>query len=230
MYEAKLTDVTRISPDVRQYQVELIDGELEGNHGQHVVISKPDGFTKPYTPIVLEESRLVFMIRNKKTGGVSEYMAQLETGDTIDVGDNVGGNLHLKDPSRPVALISTGTGITPMLGILSDYIEYGEKDVEFVFGDKNTDHLLYKSMLEQYEVRHNLNATYVLSRESWHGREGYVQEHIDDIIDDTHEETERDFYVCGVPPMVVATKERLSELGVPKNRIHSEGWEDSVVN
>lgn len=36
--------------------------------------------------------------------------------------------------------------------------------------------------------------------------------------------------LCGVPPMVVATKEKLSELGVPEERIHSEGWEDGVVN
>ncbi len=29
--------------------------------------------------------------------------------------------------------------------------------------------------------------------------------------------------------MVVQTKERLTELGTPDERVHSEGWEDSVV-
>ena len=39
-----------------------------------------------------------------------------------------------------------------------------------------------------------------------------------------------DFYVCGVPTMVVGTKKKLKELGVPEERIHSEGWEDGIVD
>lgn len=38
-----------------------------------------------------------------------------------------------------------------------------------------------------------------------------------------------DFDVCGFPPMFVGTKTRLRELWAPDERIHSEGWEDSVI-
>lgn len=230
MEEAKVAEITRISPDVKQYTLELEDGEFTGEPGQHTVIAKPDGFRKPYSVLTLDGDRAVFMIRNVAEDGLSGYMASQEVGDTVQVKSDISGNLHLKDPSRPIALISTGTGLTPMMGILNEYVQEGEEDVHFIFGDKNTDQLLYKSMLEQYELLYDVESTYVLSREEWSGREGYVQEHINDVIDDTGEDTERDFYVCGVPPMVVATKEKLKELGVPEERIHSEGWEDGMVD
>lgn len=230
MDKAKVVDVTEISPDVNQYTLRLEEGVFKGQPGQHTVISTDDGFRKPYSVLTLEEDEAVFMIRDVGNGGVSTYMAEQNVGDTVEVKSNINGNLTLDDPERPVAFISTGTGITPMIGMLQEYVREGSEDAHFIFGDKNTDQLLYKEMLEQYELVYDVESTYVLSRESWNGREGYVQEHINDVIDDAHEDTERDFYVCGVPPMVVATKEKLRELGVPDERIHSEGWEDNVVN
>ena len=230
MKEATIVNITRISPDVRQYTLKLEDEEFDGKPGQHTVISKPDGFRKPYSVLTLSGKRAVFMIRNVAEDGMSGYMAEREVGDKIKVKSNVSGNLFLKNPERPIALIATGTGITPMMGILNQYVKNGEEDVNFIFGDKNTDQLLYREMLEQYELLYDVESSYVLSREEWEGREGYVQEHIDDIVEDAHEETERDFYVCGVPPMVVETKEKLKELGVPEERIHSEGWEDGIVD
>lgn len=230
MDKAKVVDVTEISPDVNQYTLRLEEGVFEGQPGQHTVISTDDGFRKPYSVLTLEEDEAVFMIRDVGNGGVSTYMAEQNVGDTVEVKSNINGNLTLDDPERPVAFISTGTGITPMIGMLQEYVREGSEDAHFIFGDKNTDQLLYKEMLEQYELVYDVESTYVLSRESWNGREGYVQEHINDVIEDAHKDTERDFYVCGVPPMVVATKEKLRELGVPDERIHSEGWEDNVVN
>ena len=230
MEKATVVEIARISPDVRQYTLELEDDDFDGEPGQHTVIETEDGLRKPYSVLTLDGNKAVFMIRDVGNGGVSTYMAERNVGDTVDVKSDITGNLILQDAERPVAFISTGTGVTPMIGMLQQYIEEDGEDAHFIFGDKNTDQLLYKEMMDQYELMHDVDSTYVLSREEWSGREGYVQEHLDDVMDDVHEDTERDFYVCGVPPMVVATKEKLRELGVPEERIHSEGWEDNVVN
>jgi Oxidoreductase NAD-binding domain. len=63
----------------------------------------------------------------------------------------------------------------------------------------------------------------VLSRESWSGREGYAQEHLSEIFDEVTDE--RDYYICGVPPMVNGTKELLADHGVSETAIITEGWE-----
>lgn len=230
MEKSTVVEITRISPDVKQYTLKLEDSQFSGEPGQHTVIEKPDGFKKPYSVLGLDGNRAMFMIRNVSEDGVSGYMDNRSEGDTVRVKPDLSGNLHLKNPEKPIALISTGTGITPMMGIMNEYINRGEEDVHFIFGDKNTNQLLYKDMLEQYELLYDFKSTYVLSREEWNGINGYVQEHIGDIIDDIREDTERDFYICGVPQMVVDTKQKLEELGVSKERIHSEGWEDGVVN
>lgn len=229
MDRATIVDISRISPDVRQYTVRLQDKKFDGLPGQHTVISKEDGFRKPYSVLTVKNKRAVFMIRDTQNGGVSTYMSERKVGDEINIKSNLTGNLTINSFERPVAFISTGTGVTPMIGMLQEYVQKGQRDAYFVFGDKNTDQLLYKDMLEQYEVIYDVQSTYVLSREEWSGRNGYVQEHIDEVIPDTHNETEIDFYVCGVPQMVVSTKEKLANLGVPEERIHSEGWEDGVT-
>ena len=227
--EAVIENITRISPDVRQYTLSLKNEKFDGIPGGHTIISQPDGFKKPYSVLCVEGSRALFMIRDVKNGGVSTYMAEQEQGDTVLVDPDISGNLYLKNPDRPAALISTGTGITPMMGILQQYLREGESDLYFMFGDKSTDQLLYRETLKQYELLYDATSRYVLSREQWDGLNGYVQEHLYDVIPDTHSETERDFYICGVPPMVVATKEKLRELGVPSERIHSEGWEGGAA-
>lgn len=230
MDKATISEITRLSPDVRQYVVELDEGDFDGLPGHHTVISKPDGGSKPYSALAVEGNKIVLTIRNYGGDGVSHYMSKQEVGSEISLMSNLRGNLTLEDEERPIALISTGVGVTPMIGILNEYVEKGKEDAVFMFGEKNTNHLLYKEMLEQYEIIHNVSSHYVLSREAWRGREGYVQEHIEDVVDDCGPDTERDFYVCGVPVMVVQTKEHLKNLGVPEERIHSEGWEDAATN
>lgn len=230
MEEATITNISRLSPDVRQYIVELVDGTFTGEPGHHTLVSNDSGDVKPYSVLSVDEDQIILMIRNYGGDGVSHYMAEREVGDTIEVKPGLHGNLTLEDADRPIALISTGTGITPMMGLLNEYVSQGGEDAAFIFGEKNTDQLLYKNMVEQYELIHGIKSEYVLSRESWHGREGYAQEHVDDIVDDCGPDTERDFYVCGVPAMVVATKQKLADLGIPDERIHSEGWEEGQVS
>lgn len=226
MEKSEIVDITRLSPDVRQYVVKLEDEEFQGEAGQHTLIQNESGDIKPYSILGVDGDEAILMIRNYGGEGVSNYMGEREVGNIIDIEPDLNGNLTLQDSDRPIALLATGTGVTPMIGILNEYIEGGcQEDAVFLFGDKNREQTLYKNMVKQYEVLHDVQSEYVLSREEWHGREGYVQQHIEDVVPDVSPDTERDFYVCGVPKMVVQTKEMLSDLGIPSERIHSEGWE-----
>lgn len=81
--KATVVEITRISPDVRQYTLQLEEGTFDGNPGQHTVIGKPDRFKKPYSILTVDGNRAVFMIRNVADDGVSGYMASQEVGDTV---------------------------------------------------------------------------------------------------------------------------------------------------
>jgi ferredoxin-NADP reductase len=125
--------------------------------------------------------------------------------------------------------LASGTGIIPMLSMLRQYFEEGAGHAHIGLGEKREETIIHRGTLNERAADHtSLNATFTLSDHNWEwtGRAGYVQEHLGDLFEDFQN---RDFYVCGVPPMVVETKDRLRDLGAPEARIHSEGWEDGVV-
>ena len=87
---------------------------------------------------------------------------------------------------------------------------------------------MYRETLDLLAASHaNLTVGYVLSHDDWSGPTGFVQDHLSDYVD---ADAAPHYYVCGVPQMVVDTKETLRERGVPDARIFSEGWEDGAVD
>jgi NAD(P)H-flavin reductase len=219
MHKGVVKKITNVSPDVKQYTIQIVDGSFSGNSGQYTVVQKPNSERTPYSTMLASKERVVLMMRNYQ---LDEYMANVEVGDRISVESKLKGNLYLRSSDRPIALLSTGSGIAPLMGIMYEYIEKNGEDAIFVFGEKNVEQQLYKSIIEQFGLIHNINHRYVLSREEWYGREGHIQEYIGDIS--TEKERNRDIYISGVPDMVLETKSFLSESGIDTERIYIESY------
>ncbi len=228
-YEATLIDVSDITPTVKHFLFEL-DGEWSYAAGQHTVFTlRVDGedVHRPYTMTNLPRgtSRFSTAVKRYDDGTGSIHMHGLERGDTVSVSDPKG-NLHLQNYDRDVVFLSTGTGATPMIAMLREYLERGDGHAYYMHGEKTTESRLFTSELAVLDAEHdNLDVTYSLSDEAWSGREGFIQDHVDDVVDDV---ATPDYYVCGVPQMVVSAKGRLSDLGVADDHIVSEGWEDDA--
>lgn len=218
MDEAVVTKITEVSPDVKQYTIQLTNSKFSGKSGQYTMIQTSDG-NKPYSTMIAGEQKAVLMVRNYDS---TQYMSSIGLDDIIRVDSELRGNLFLRNSDKPIALLSTGSGISPLMGITYEYIEKNGDDALFVFGEKNKRQQLYKSIIEQFGVVHNIEHRYVLSREEWSGREGHVQEHIGDIA--TKQGQNRDIYISGVPDMVLETKSFLTESGVDKERIYVESY------
>ncbi|MFB6297450.1 MAG: F420H(2):quinone oxidoreductase [Salinirussus sp.] len=224
--EATIAGVTEISPDCKQYVVELNEGTFTGEAGQHTAL-QTEGGVKPYSVLAVDETRVGLMLRAYGTDGVADHMSAQSVGDTVHVKPELTGSLTLRRADRPAVFVGTGTGITPLIGILQAYLADGGPRAVFMYGEKTRDQLLYKSLLEQYELVHPVETRFSLSREDWHGHTGYVQEQLPDVVGTL--EHDADYYACGVPAAVVAAKDQLDELGVPPDRVHTEGWEDAQV-
>lgn len=185
---------------------------------------------RPYTPTALPGTGRITLAIKRYPGGVaSTWLHDRDPGDTMEV-EAVDGNLYLRDLDADVAFVSTGTGITPMIAMAKQYVREGTGTAHFLFGETDEDHLIYRETLDGMAADHpNFEVTYVLSDadEAWPGREGHVQDHLADALDGVGG---RDFYVCGVPEMVVETRELLGEQGVSDDRVHVEGWEGDAVS
>lgn len=225
--KSTITSITKISPDCKQYIIELNEGTFTGEAGQHTAVQTDNG-VKPYSVLAVDETRIGLMIRAYGTDGVADFMNARSVGDVVEVNPELTGSLTLRRTDRPAVFIGTGTGITPIIGLLQAYIAGDGPQAVFMFGEKTRDQLLYKPLLEQYELTRSVETRFSLSREEWHGHTGYIQEQLPEVVDTIGQDA--DYYVCGVPAAVVATKDRLDELGVPSTDIHTEGWEDAHVS
>lgn len=229
-YETTVTDVTRLTPDVKQFRLVAADHAFDFRPGQHTTVQfEQDGeeVVRPYTATNHPGTdELTLAIRRYDDGTASVWMHERERGDTIEVGD-VDGNLYVRDFESDVVFVATGTGITPMAAMLQDYADRGEGDAHLFVGEKTREDLIYRETFDRTAASNdNVDVTYSLSEEEWNGPIGHVQNQLTDELASLED---KDFYVCGVPQMVVDTTEVLRDEGVAEDRIYTEGWEGDEV-
>lgn len=230
---ATVVDTYELTPRVKGFRLRVPGETFEYEAGQHTTVHFEAGsgeVVRPYTPTNLPGTdELTLAIKRYEDGLASSYMHTRDPGDRITIGP-IDGDLTLADPDRDVAFVGTGTGITPLLAMARQYVAEGTGDAHFLFGEKSEESIIHRGTLNELAAADSeFEVTFSLSDPGWQwtGRAGYVQAHLEELFDDFES---RDFYVCGVPQMVVDTKARLRELGAPEERIHSEGWEDGVVS
>lgn len=232
--EATVTSMQQLTPDVTEFVIETDDHVFEYEPGHHVRIHYEEdaagkGMARPYTATSLPgTTELTLAIKHYEDGAASTYMHEREVGDTLLIEEPAGG-FSLRDLDTDVVFVASGTGITPMVAMLRQYLAEGTGEASLLFGERDRDHLIYRDLLNQFAAAHDeLSVSYSLSDpdEDWDGPTGNVQDHLEDVLstfDDKH------FYICGVPTMVVDTSELLLTQGVANERIFTEGWEAGVV-
>ncbi len=225
-----LTSIHQMTPHVKQYLLRADDTSFEYKPGQHTCITfERDGevIRRPYTPVNLPGTPIVALgIKTYANGTCSRWMDSREHGDTVHL-TPFGGNLHLRSLDRNVVFLSTGTGITPMIAMLRHYLRDGTGQATFLYGERTQQDIMYRETIDLLDAEHDaLSVGYALSDEDWDGPTGHIQDHLDAYVD-TFEDT--DFYICGVPQMVVDTEDVLYEHGVDDQHIINEGWEAGAV-
>lgn len=232
--EATITSTRQLTPEVKEFVLEADDHTFEYEPGQHTRIryetdAEGKGMGRPYTATTLPGSdSITLAIKHVEDGEASTYMHERDEGDEIRL-EELAGNLTLENTDTDVVFISTGIGITPMIAMLHQYLEDGTGDVTFFLGEQDADHLIYRDTLDELAAANdNLSVIYSATDpdEDWDRPTGNIQDHLEDHLSGFEEQ---DFYVCGVPAMVVDTKEKLLTEGVSADRIFTEGWEEGAV-
>ena len=188
---------------------------------------------KPYsiatTHRMLVEEKLVWVVVKKTSeNGMSDYLTQkIQVGDTVTLKWPVG---HYVDPetSKNYLLISTGSGLSPNVGVFH-HLVYERQDhgkIVHLYGERYTDDLIpeIQTILTAQSNKHIQTICY-LSREATppHGyRAGHVQDGLVEAVDRVW--TDATCFVCGSPAMVTDVVEKLQLLGIPNEQIITEKY------
>ena len=150
--------------------------------------------------------------------GVTEQLAKLKKGDELIVGEVYGA---IRYEGKGIFLAG-GAGVTPFIAILNALDKQKELNGNsLIFANKTKKDIFLQEKFESLLGRHYIN---ILSKEK---TKDHPHGHIDKaFLNNTVTDLSQYFYVCGPPKMIEAVTNDLRALGVKKEQIITEDFED----
>ena len=227
---ARLIKSREIGPEVRHFifDVPATDG-LEFTPGQFVSFSQDilgRMVTRAYSIASAPAgSHFELCLNRVKDGAFSPWLFETQPGDTVEMQGPLGYFVP-RTPFRDSVLVATGTGIAPFRSYLQWMpIVAGASAITLLFGARYGEGLVYYSEFEQLErTRPGFHFLPTITRpdQSWHGRTGWVQQHLDEALGGR---LDIDVYICGLKAMVDDVRDILKRKGMTRQQIIYEKYD-----
>jgi ring-1,2-phenylacetyl-CoA epoxidase subunit PaaE len=238
-HELRVTEVSHLTDDSVCVTFDVppeLASTFEYIPGQHVTVRKvldDVDVRRSYSICAPAGSGKLRVGVKKLPGGVFSTYAteELQAGDVLDVMSPVGEFTIDIDPgkARKAVAIAAGSGITPVLSLISTSLEREpESNWTLLYGNRTANSVMFLDELEALKDRYHprFQLFHILSREGsdvplLSGR--IDAEKITTIHDHLLGTKEVDgWYLCGPYDMVMGARETLTDLGVDESRIHDE--------
>jgi CDP-4-dehydro-6-deoxyglucose reductase, E3 len=229
MRDATLIAARMLTPQVR----ELTVGAGEGFRflpGQWVSFRLPDDgesrVARAYSIASAPRDDGIFQVAITRVEGGpgSNYLHTVEPPTVLPM-TGPEGFFTLHPPDRPILMIATGTGVSPMRSMLLSHERLPRTIL--LLGSRTHEDLVYREDFEQIATRCSSFAfepTLSRAHDGWEGRRGYVQTHVKELVAELGGDC--DVYVCGLHKMIQEVRAVVrTELGMPRQRIHTERYD-----
>jgi len=197
--------------------------------GQFINIRHPNGTPRSYSLASVPDIDYELEIHVKRMPGglVSNWILdELDEGDTIEFQGPHGDCFYqADDPGQTLLLVGTGTGISPLIGIVRDALKNNHEGQIFLYhGAKSKENLYLHDYINDLCKQHkNLHYSGCLSQEIDHPE--YSPGRVDTIAFENHEDfTGWGVYLCGHADMVENGREKAHACGASEKNIHSDAF------
>ncbi|MEU4250087.1 ferredoxin--NADP reductase [Amycolatopsis sp. NPDC026612] len=163
------------------------------------------------------ENRLQVTVKRTDGGYGSSWICEsLKPGMTLDVLAPAG-VFCPSSVDEDFLLFAGGSGITPVMAILKTALEQGSGRVVLVYANRDERSVIFAGELASLAKRHGDRLVVVHWLESVQGLPDVAQ-----LRGLASVYTSFEAFLCGPAPFMVAVREALGQLGVPRNRVHVE--------
>jgi NAD(P)H-flavin reductase len=167
-----------------------------------------------------------FSIKLSKNSDSSNFIKNLKKGDSVEfLGPSGKFTIDKNSEKKDLVFISVGTGITPLMSMISYLLKKGFKNkITLLKGFRDENEILYEKEFSQLQKKYkNFRFYNVLSRPKNKNFKckGYVQNFLDKYI---LKNFQGDFYICGLNEMVESVTKKLKKKGINKNKIFFEKY------
>lgn len=163
----------------------------------------------------------------KRQGLASTFLHDgVHTGDTLELAAPRGSFTPQADGSRPLALVSAGLGITPMVAMLDALTERGsDRPTWFIHGARNTAELaLVAEVADLARAHPNVHTHLALSAPRPGDRCESVGRVDAALVARLLRDPDLDAFVCGPTSFTTSLLEGLATWGVPTAQLHHESF------
>ncbi|KAI0473986.1 ferredoxin reductase-like protein [Xylariaceae sp. FL0804] len=213
-----LKEVEIVNHNTKRFVFHLPEDDMEsGLPVTSAILAKfkPEGekpVLRPYTPTNAEDSKgyMEFVVKRYPNGPMSTHMHDMVPGQRLDFKGPLPKYPWTANKHDHVALISGGTGITPMYQLCRAIFSNPDDKtkVTLVFGNISEDDILLKKELQELENTYpqRFRAFYMLDKppKDWAGGKGFIsKELLKTVLPEPKEENVK-IFVCGPPGLYKA--------------------------
>jgi len=163
-------------------------------------------------------------------GKVSSWLFSRHVGDELELSGPFG-SFHIQPGQSDKVMIGGGVGMAPLRAITHAFLaSHTSPNCHFFYGARSHEDVFYETELDQLAAQHdNFYWTIALSNPkpetTWSGHTGYIHDVLDEKFLSTYPNPENcDYYLCGPPLMMQATKALLIEAGVEETHIFADDF------
>ena len=169
------------------------------------------------------DEKITLLIKRIENGVLSDYwFGQSQVNDLLRV-EGPKGTFFLRDHSRPLMFLATGTGIAPIMSILNSLdlnpAYQQDESIAVFWGNRHVENFVWTPKFR------NLNVTFtkVCSKptDKWVGEVGYIQ---DIVIEKQSNILDFFVYACGSSRMIKSSKKALTQFGLPEQHFYSDAF------
>ncbi len=228
----RVKKINRLNENIQYAVLEPKDGKIAPfKPGQYLKLEIPEYEGNPES--VIREYSIASSPNNKDElhlileyieGGIASnyFKHHMKRGSTLKALYPYG-DAYLRKSDRDIIMASIGSGIAPLLSILTFMKEEKMNSRKIYFfhsAYRPKDFILideFKSLKRHLSLNLFFSANEAQPEDNWQGLTGFVQEEIKNHFDDL---SNYDAYICGSPDMVNDTEKVLKELMIPENKIY----------